>query len=47
MMSSRRLVMLKRTGVAMQTAIGTYDHTKGLKDGSISTPGVAFEFVEV
>jgi 4,5-dihydroxyphthalate decarboxylase len=31
----------------MQTAIGTYDHTKGLKDGSISTPGVAFEFVEV
>src|SRR5216683_6125314 len=31
----------------MQIAIGTYDHTKGLKDGSVSTPGVAFEFVEV
>src|SRR5260370_40491372 len=34
-------------GEAMQIAIGTYDHTKGLKDGSVSTPGVAFEFVEV
>ncbi|HEX8968338.1 MAG TPA: hypothetical protein VF937_10680, partial [Chloroflexota bacterium] len=31
----------------MQIAIGTYDHTRGLKDGSISSPGVAFDFVEV
>jgi 4,5-dihydroxyphthalate decarboxylase len=31
----------------MQIAIGTYDHTKGLKDGSVSTPGVDFDFVEV
>jgi len=31
----------------MQIAIGTYDHTKSLKDGSVSTPGVDFEFVEV
>jgi len=31
----------------MQVAIGTYDHTKGLKDGSVSTPGIDFDFVEV
>src|SRR5579864_1413574 len=31
----------------MQIAIGTYDHTKALKDGSVSTPGIDFEFVEV
>ena len=31
----------------MQVAIGTYEHTKGLKDGSVSTPGINFEFVEV
>jgi 4,5-dihydroxyphthalate decarboxylase len=31
----------------MQIAIGSYDHTKGLKDGSVSTPGIDFEFVEV
>jgi 4,5-dihydroxyphthalate decarboxylase len=31
----------------MQTAIGSYDHTKGLKDGSVSTPGINLEFVEV
>jgi 4,5-dihydroxyphthalate decarboxylase len=31
----------------MQVAIGTYDHTKGLKDGSVSSPGLPFEFVEV
>src|SRR5260370_27538806 len=36
-----------RTGVSMQVAIGTYEHTKGLKDGSVSAPGMAFEFVEV
>jgi 4,5-dihydroxyphthalate decarboxylase len=31
----------------MQVAIGSYDHTKGLKDGSISAPGMDFDFVEV
>jgi 4,5-dihydroxyphthalate decarboxylase len=31
----------------MQIAIGTYDHTKGLKDGSVSAPGISFDFVEV
>src|ERR1700682_703204 len=31
----------------MQIAIGTYDHTKGLKDGSVSAPGLSLEFVEV
>jgi 4,5-dihydroxyphthalate decarboxylase len=31
----------------MQIAIGTYDHTKALKDGSVSAPGLDFDFVEV
>jgi 4,5-dihydroxyphthalate decarboxylase len=31
----------------MQIAIGTYDHTKALKDGSVSSPGLSFDFVEV
>src|SRR6266849_618470 len=31
----------------MQIAIGTYDHTKALKDGSVSAPGISFDFVEV
>src|ERR671918_1932501 len=31
----------------LKTAIGTYPHTKGLKDGSVSVPGVQFEHVEV
>ena len=31
----------------MQIAIGTYDHTRALKDGSVSLPGVSFDFVEV
>ena len=31
----------------MQVAIGTYDHTKGLKDGTVKTPGVDFDFVDV
>jgi len=31
----------------MQIAIGTYDHTKALKDGSVKLPGVSFDFVEV
>ena len=31
----------------MQIAIGTYDHTKGLKDGSVSSPGLSFDFVDV
>jgi len=31
----------------MQIAIGTYDHTKALKDGTVSSPDLSFEFVEV
>jgi 4,5-dihydroxyphthalate decarboxylase len=31
----------------MQIAIGSYDHTKALKDGSVSAPGIDFDFVEV
>lgn len=31
----------------MQIAIGTYDHTRALKDGSVSLPGMSFEFVEI
>jgi 4,5-dihydroxyphthalate decarboxylase len=31
----------------LKTAIATYAHTKGLKDGSVSVPGVQFEHVEV
>src|SRR5215471_16139304 len=31
----------------MQIAIGTYDHTKALKDGSVSAPALSFDFVEV
>lgn len=31
----------------MQIAIGSYDHTRALKDGSVSTPGIDFDFVEV
>ncbi len=30
-----------------KTAIATYPHTKGLKDGTLSVPGVEFEHVEV
>jgi hypothetical protein len=29
----------------MQIAIGTYEHTKGLKDGSVSSPGLSFDFI--
>ena len=32
---------------ALKTAIATYPHTKGLKDGSVSVPGVEFEHVEI
>src|SRR3984893_15893293 len=31
----------------MQIAIGTYDHTKALKDGSVTSPRVSFDFIEV
>jgi 4,5-dihydroxyphthalate decarboxylase len=31
----------------LKTAIATYPHTKGLKDGSVSVPGVQFEHVEI
>jgi 4,5-dihydroxyphthalate decarboxylase len=31
----------------LKTAIATYPHTKGLKDGTVTVPGVQFEHVEV
>src|SRR5438552_13734255 len=31
----------------LKTAIANYPHTKGLKDGTVSVPGVQFEHVEV
>jgi 4,5-dihydroxyphthalate decarboxylase len=31
----------------LKTAIATYPHTKGLKDGTVSVPGIQFEHVEV
>ena len=31
----------------MQIAIGSYDHTKALKDGSVTTPGLSFDFFDV
>jgi 4,5-dihydroxyphthalate decarboxylase len=31
----------------MQIAIGTYDHTRALKDGTVSLPDVSIDFVEV
>jgi 4,5-dihydroxyphthalate decarboxylase len=31
----------------LKTAIATYPHTKGLKDGTITAPGIQFEHVEV
>jgi 4,5-dihydroxyphthalate decarboxylase len=31
----------------LKTAIATYPHTKGLKDGIVSVPGVEFEHVEI
>ena len=32
---------------ALKTAVATYAHTKGLKDGSVTAPGVRLEHVEV
>lgn len=31
----------------LKTAIATYPHTKGLKDGTVTAPGIQFEHVEV
>jgi 4,5-dihydroxyphthalate decarboxylase len=31
----------------LKTAIGTYGHTKSLKDGTVTAPGIRFEHVEV
>ena len=31
----------------MKIAIGTYDHTKALIDGTVNSPGMSFEFEEV
>ena len=32
---------------ALKTALATYPHTKGLKDGTVSVPGIELEHVEV
>jgi 4,5-dihydroxyphthalate decarboxylase len=40
--------MATATGTTvLKTAIGTYGHTKGLKDGTVTAPGIEFEYVEV
>jgi hypothetical protein len=31
----------------LNTAIATYPHTKGLKDGSVTTPGLQFEHLDI
>jgi 4,5-dihydroxyphthalate decarboxylase len=33
--------------VTLKTAIATYAHTKGLKDGTVTAPGIRFEHIEV
>jgi 4,5-dihydroxyphthalate decarboxylase len=33
--------------VTLKTAVATYAHTKGLKDGSVTAPGIRFEHIEV
>ena len=33
--------------LVLKTAVATYAHTKGLKDGSVSPPGIRFEHIEV
>ena len=40
--------MTTATGTTvLKTAIATYAHTKGLKDGSVSTPGIRLDHVDV
>jgi len=40
--------MATATGTTvLKTAIGTYSHTRGLKDGSVAAPGIQFEHIEV
>ena len=31
----------------LKTAIATYPHTKGLKDGTVTAPGIEFEHIEI
>jgi len=33
--------------VVLKTAVATYAHTKGLKDGTVTAPGIRFEHIEV
>jgi 4,5-dihydroxyphthalate decarboxylase len=33
--------------LVLKTAVATYAHTKGLKDGSVTAPGIRFEHIEV
>jgi 4,5-dihydroxyphthalate decarboxylase len=35
-----------RTAV-LKTAVATYPHTKGLKDGTVTAPGIQFEHIEI
>ena len=35
------------TATVLKTAIKTYGHTQGLKDGSVTVPGIQFEHVEI
>jgi len=40
------MATMTRTTV-LKTAIATYPHTKGLKDGTVTAPGLQFEHIEV
>src|SRR5207244_10853985 len=31
----------------LKTAIATYPHTQGLKDGTVTAPGIEFEHIEI
>ena len=31
----------------LKTAIASYPHTQGLKDGTVTAPGIEFEHVEI
>ena len=35
-----------RTAV-LKIAVATYPHTKGLKDGTVTAPGIQFEHIEI
>jgi 4,5-dihydroxyphthalate decarboxylase len=39
--------MMTNANLTLKTAIGSYGHFAALKDGSVTVPGVSFDFVEV